>query len=129
MSQRAIRISDIELAELIGTEVEGGPLVREKDFQDFERRVKKLVDQARRLIGKRVVRGEGGVLVTAYHAGRHKQRRLLHRKKRRLHRGADRRWRNRERGLRSTLRASDAARLEAQDPVTPVDTLADEESE
>jgi hypothetical protein len=76
MSQRGIRLDDLELAEFIGTEVEGGCLVRRKDVQDFERVLKKLVGQARRLSGKRVVRS-GDAVVTAYHAGHSKERHLL----------------------------------------------------
>jgi formylmethanofuran dehydrogenase subunit C len=76
MSQRGIGLDDIALVEWIGTEVAGGHLVREKDFQDFERVLKSLRDQARRLVGKRIVR-EGAVVVTAYHARRREERRLL----------------------------------------------------
>jgi hypothetical protein len=79
MSQRAIRISDIELAERIGTEVEGGYLVRQKDFQDYERRMKERIDQARRLVGKRMVTCEEGAIVTAFHSCRGKRPRLLRR--------------------------------------------------
>jgi hypothetical protein len=32
-SQRAIRLDDLQLIESIGTEVEGGYLLRQKDFQ------------------------------------------------------------------------------------------------
>src|SRR5260370_34808496 len=42
MSQRGIRLDDLELAEFIGTEVEGGCLVTRKDVQSFERVLKKL---------------------------------------------------------------------------------------
>jgi hypothetical protein len=76
MSQRAIRPGDLELIERLGTEVEGGHLVRLKDFQAFEREQKRLVDRVRRLVGKRVVR-DGNTLVTAYHADRAKARQLL----------------------------------------------------
>jgi hypothetical protein len=76
MSQRGIRLDDLELAEFIGTEVKDGCLVRRKDVQAFERVLKKLAGQARRLAGKRVVRLEEAV-VTAYHANRCKERRLL----------------------------------------------------
>ena len=78
MSQRGIRLDDLALAEFIGTEVEGGCLVRRKDVQEFERVLKKLRDQARRLCGRWVVR-PGDAVVTAYHANRAKERRLLHR--------------------------------------------------
>ena len=86
MSQRGIRPDDVELAELIGTEVEGGCLVRRKDVQAFERVLKKLADQARRLSGKRIVR-PGDAIVTAYHATRNKGRRLLRGADERLLRG------------------------------------------
>ncbi len=76
MSQRGIRLDDLELAEFIGTEVEGGHFVRQRDAQSFERDAKKLINRVRRLVGKRVVRS-GGAIVTAYHAGRSKERRLL----------------------------------------------------
>jgi hypothetical protein len=76
MSQRGIRLNDLELAEFIGTEVEGGCLVRQKDFQALERELKRLRDQARRLVGKRVVRA-GEVVITAYQANRAKEQRLL----------------------------------------------------
>jgi len=76
MAQRGIRLDDLELAEFIGTEVEGGHFVRQRDAQAFERDAKKLINRVRRLVGKRVVR-RGGAIITAYHAGRAKQRELL----------------------------------------------------
>jgi hypothetical protein len=76
MSQRGIRLDDLELAGLIGTDVEGGCLVRQRDFQALERELKKLRDHARRLVGKRVV-SDGGTILTAYHASHAKERRLL----------------------------------------------------
>jgi hypothetical protein len=76
MSQRAIRTGDLELIERLGTEVEGGHLIRLKDFQAFEREQKRLVDRVRRLIGTRVVR-DGATVITAYRATRAKERRLL----------------------------------------------------
>ena len=76
LSQRGIRCDDLQLIQSIGTEVEGGFLVRQKDFQALERELKKLRDHARRLVGKRVVRN-GDAVITAYHAGHAKERRLL----------------------------------------------------
>jgi hypothetical protein len=76
MSQRAIREDDLELIMLIGTEVEGGYLVRSKDCQAAEKALKRLLHQVRRLDGKRVVVG-GGCVVTAYHAHASKERQLL----------------------------------------------------
>lgn len=76
MSQRGIVKEDLELIEWIGTEVEGGYLVREKDFQALDRELKQLREHARRLIGKRLV-VEGDRLITGYHAARNKQYQLL----------------------------------------------------
>jgi Domain of unknown function (DUF4258) len=77
MSQRGIGASDIDMILLIGTKVEGGYLVREKDFQDYERELKHDRDRARKLVGKRLVVERDQVVVTAYLAERGKQRRLL----------------------------------------------------
>jgi hypothetical protein len=44
MSQRGIRLDDLELAELIGTEVEGGYFVRRKDAQAYIRDRKREID-------------------------------------------------------------------------------------
>lgn len=76
MSQRGITNDAIELIMWIGTAVEDGYLVREKDFQSFDRDLKRLRDHARRLVGKRLV-VDGNRLVTAYHAVPSKKRRLL----------------------------------------------------
>jgi hypothetical protein len=76
MSQRGIAEDAIEWIKWIGTEVEGGYLVREKDFQSLDRDVKRLRDHVRRLVGKRLV-VKGNRLVTAYHATPSKERRLL----------------------------------------------------
>lgn len=76
VAQRGLAADDIELIRWIGTEVEGGYLVREKDFQALDRALRQLRDQAGRLVGKRLVL-EGDRLVTAYHAVRSKRRLLL----------------------------------------------------
>ena len=60
----------------MGTEVEGGYFVREKDFQALDQQLKQLRDHARRLVGKRLVVEEDR-LVTVYHAGPTKSRWLL----------------------------------------------------
>ena len=74
MAQRGIGLDDVELAEFIGTQVEGGCLVRRKDVQAFVCDLKKLANQAERLSGKRVVRA-ADVVITAYHATSAKERR------------------------------------------------------
>jgi NAD(P)H-nitrite reductase large subunit len=76
MAQRGFTCRSLEIVAMIGTEVEGGYLVREKDFQAYERNLKCQLDEARKLVGKRVVI-DGDRVVTAYHAGEAKQRRLL----------------------------------------------------
>jgi hypothetical protein len=62
MAQRGVGRRGIEH---IGTQVEGGYLVRESDFQAFDRELRRLRDEARRLVGKRVVIKED-VVVTVY---------------------------------------------------------------
>lgn len=76
MSQRGFRFDDLELAEFIGTEVEGGWLVRRKDVQAALREIKRVESQIRRLDGTRFV-WAGEALVTVYHATGAKTRRLL----------------------------------------------------
>jgi hypothetical protein len=62
MSQRGIANDDLELIEQIGTEVEGGYVVRERDFRALDRELKLLRDQARRLVGKRLANDTGPIL-------------------------------------------------------------------
>lgn len=77
MSQRGIGLDDIELVETIGTQVERGSyFLRRKDVQAFERKIKKTIDQVRRLEGKLVVVKDGAV-ITAYRVRQDKERRLL----------------------------------------------------
>lgn len=76
MQQRSLRREEIEIIQSLGTEVEGGYLVLKRDFQEYERNQKKLIERARKLVGKRVVM-DGNVMVTAYHANQSKERCLL----------------------------------------------------
>ena len=78
MNQRGIREKDLDLLLLIGTEIDDGFVVRQRDYQAFERVLKRLIQRARRLVGKRVVIAEGQ-LITGYHAMPGKMRRLLNR--------------------------------------------------
>jgi hypothetical protein len=78
MAQRGIRETDVEIILSMATEVEGGYLVRKKDFEAFDRELKRRRDHARRLVGKRLVI-EDDRLVTAHHADRAKRRRPLRR--------------------------------------------------
>ncbi len=76
MSQRGLGNDDIELVLYMASEVEGGFLVTERDFQRFDRELKKRRDRAKKLIGKRVV-FNGQFLITVYHAEPTKKKRLL----------------------------------------------------
>ena len=76
MSQRGIREKDLDLLFHIGTEAGDGFVVLQRDYQDFERVLKRLIQRARRLVGKRVVIAEGK-LITGYHATPGKMKRLL----------------------------------------------------
>ena len=76
LSQRGFRKGDAEWIMTIGTEVEGGYLVREKDVLDIERWLKHLLQRVHRLRGKRLV-VEGDAVATGYLARPSKQRKLL----------------------------------------------------
>lgn len=76
MAQRGFNMSDAELIALVGTEVEDGYLMRQVDYQEIERVLKKFLDRVRGLRGKRLVVANGRI-VTAYHATDNRQRQLL----------------------------------------------------
>ncbi|ANK76512.1 hypothetical protein FA04_27555 (plasmid) [Ensifer adhaerens] len=78
-SQRGLIETDLQLIMAIGTEVEGGFLVRKRDYLAVEREIKAHLNRLRHLVGKRVVADEGS-LITAYHAKPGKTRRLLQRR-------------------------------------------------
>lgn len=76
--QRGLTRSDIDMALLLGTEVEGGYFVREKDCDAVIHDLKRLICRITRLRGKRVVVA-GSNVVTTYHAKPKKARHLLQR--------------------------------------------------
>ena len=76
MAQRSIRVSDSDLIAQFGTPVDDGFFFREEDFQNLARETKMLLDQFRRLRGKRLIVRSGQV-VTAYHATKRQQLRML----------------------------------------------------
>ena len=78
MGQRGFQEDDLELIRLIGTEVEGGFLVLNRDCLAAERELKRLQERIRRLGGKRLVVA-GGHDVTAYRAGKATERHLVRR--------------------------------------------------
>jgi hypothetical protein len=75
LAQRSISLKDADLIALIGTEVEDGFLVRNKDCEAIEHQLK-LLGRIRRLRGKRLV-VIGGRILAGYHATPRKRRRLL----------------------------------------------------
>ena len=77
-AQRGIRNEDLALIVRIGTEVDGGYLVLDRDCQEAERALKHEIERIRRLRGKFVVIAADSV-VTAYHARPNKEQRLLRR--------------------------------------------------
>jgi hypothetical protein len=76
MSQRGIVPNDAELIVLIGTQIDDGYLVRERDYREAEQSLKQLLQNFRRLVGKRLV-VKNGQIVTAYRASKQKERYLL----------------------------------------------------
>jgi hypothetical protein len=76
MRQRAFHGDDLDLIRLIGTEVEGGYIVLNRDRQAAERDLKRLLQRIRRLSGKPLVIA-GGCLVTVSRPGKATERRLL----------------------------------------------------
>jgi hypothetical protein len=83
MAQRGVDSNDIELIVEIGTEVDDGCyFVREKDWQELERQLKRFIDRGRRLVGRIAVTSDGR-LITAYPVHPAKERRLLRRSERR----------------------------------------------
>ncbi len=76
MAQRSMNMKDCELIALIGTEVDDGYLVRDKDYQEVEKQLKKVLQRFRRVVGKRLIVAEGRI-VTAYHASKKYERQLL----------------------------------------------------
>jgi hypothetical protein len=75
-AQRGIRHSDLEILEQIGTEVDDGYFIRERDYRAYEHAIKQQLERARRLVGKRFVVQEGRI-VTAYRATRGRERHVL----------------------------------------------------
>lgn len=76
LAQRGFQVSDIDLIMEVGSEVDDGFIVRDKDFQEVERALKMFMNRVRRLKCKRLVVSDG-CLVTAFHAKRSEERRLL----------------------------------------------------
>src|SRR4051812_39288609 len=76
LSQRGIRSNDMEILDLLGTDVEGGSILLRKDAQAFEREAKRAIARVWQLVGKRSV-SDGHTVITAYHTTRAKERRVV----------------------------------------------------
>jgi len=76
MGQRGFHDNDFDLIQLIGTAVEGGFIVLERDCQAAEHELKRLLGRIRRLGGSRLVVA-GDQIITAYRAGKSTKRRLV----------------------------------------------------
>jgi len=66
----------VSLIQLIGTEVESGVIVLNRDCLAAEHELKRLQERIRRLVGKRLVVADGRV-ITAYRASKATERRLV----------------------------------------------------
>jgi len=75
-SQRSISQNDMSLLLRIGSETHEGFMVLERDYHNFERDVKKLLQRVRRMVGKRII-VETGVVVTGYHCSKRKEKSVL----------------------------------------------------
>jgi hypothetical protein len=82
LGQRSISEADVDLVIGLGTEVQDGYLMMERDCQILVEALKRDIQRIQRLSGKRVVI-DGSHVVTAFRA--------LPREERRLVRGAERR--------------------------------------
>ncbi len=76
IQQRGLRETDIALILQYGAEAGSGYMVRRKDVARLEQELKRLLSKLERLVGKLVV-ADGGTVITAYHATRRQQRRVL----------------------------------------------------
>jgi hypothetical protein len=74
--QRAMNGTDVDLILTHGTETRDGYFLRDQDVKIAERELRKEIDRINQLAGKYVV-VKGETIVTAYHPGRKKQKRIL----------------------------------------------------
>ena len=76
LAQRALNRPDVDLIMTYGSEVCDGYMMLDRDCDAIERACRALMDQARRLKGKRLVHIDG-LIVTAFHASQSEERRIL----------------------------------------------------
>lgn len=76
LQQRGLTEMDIDLILQHGTETRDGYYLRRRDIAEAEKEFRKLINQLTRLAGKYVV-VDGDTVITAYHPGKKKQKRVL----------------------------------------------------
>lgn len=81
MAQRSVSDRDLDLILLLGTEVDDGVIVLERDCDNAIRVLKALAQQIERLAGKRLVY-DNGRLITAFRVGPKQSGRLVRRGRR-----------------------------------------------
>ncbi len=77
LAQRGFHDGDVDLIQLIGTGVEDGFFVFDRDCQAAEHELRRLMERIRRLRGKRVVTTTAGHVITAYRVGKATEQRLV----------------------------------------------------
>jgi hypothetical protein len=75
-SQRSLSPNDLSLLLRIGSETSEGFMVLNRDFQSFERDLKRLAQRVRRLVGKRIIVNSGKV-VTGYQCCKKTEKAML----------------------------------------------------
>jgi hypothetical protein len=75
-SQRGLQNYDAELIMAVGSETSAGFMITEKDLANFERKIKDAMKKVRRLKNKHLI-VDGSVIITAYHATRKQQSKIL----------------------------------------------------
>lgn len=75
-SQRSLDPKDLTILLRVGSETHEGFMVLERDYQAFERDVKKLLKRVRRIVGKRII-VEKGLVVTGYKCTKQTEKNLI----------------------------------------------------
>ncbi|GIW57045.1 MAG: hypothetical protein KatS3mg082_3449 [Nitrospiraceae bacterium] len=75
-AQRGFMLDDAEIIMQLGTEVEDGFLVCDRECRQVEEQLRAILRRLDRLRGARLV-VEGSTVVTVYRAGKRKQKQLL----------------------------------------------------
>lgn len=79
-SQRSLDPKDLTILLRVGSETHEGFMVLERDYQAFERDVKRLLKKLKRLFGKRII-VENGRVVTGYKCTKRTEKNLIRQSK------------------------------------------------